>query len=193
VATSSSPADRRPIIAVLGSSSITPPDPRWEDARALGAELAARGWTVMSGGYDGLMGAVAGGAKEAGGHTIGLPMTGWGHLTPHTANAELRWSANYGERLAHLLSADVAVALPGGVGTLAETAVIWAAAQTEPGACRLVVVGSAWRDLLDQLRGSFVITASDLEIPARAETVAETAAAVERALSRPHTTQPARG
>jgi uncharacterized protein (TIGR00730 family) len=192
VATSSSPAESA-TVAVLGSASIEQTDQRWQDARALGRALAERGWTVLTGGYGGLMGAVAEGARAAGGHTVGLPMTEWEHLTPHAANAELRWSADYAERVAHLLSADVAIALPGGVGTLAEASLIWAAAQTEPDAAQLVLVGDAWRQLIDQLGRSFVIAPEDLTIPTMADEVSDIVAAVERALVEPQTRSSARG
>jgi uncharacterized protein (TIGR00730 family) len=193
VATSSSPGEQPATVAVLGSASIEQTDRRWRDARALGGALAERGWTVLTGGYDGLMGAVADGARSAGGHTVGLPMTAWEHLTPHAANAELRWSDNYAERVAHLLSADVAVALPGGVGTLAEASLIWAAAQTEPGAARLVLVGGAWSQLVDQLGRTFVIAADDLTIPTIADELSDIVAAVERALAAPRSGPGARG
>jgi uncharacterized protein (TIGR00730 family) len=193
VATSSSPAESPATVAVLGSASIEQTDQRWQDARALGRALAERGWTVLTGGYGGLMGAVAEGARAAGGHTVGLPMTEWEHLTPHAANAELRWSADYAERVAHLLSADVAIALPGGVGTLAEASLIWAAAQTEPDAAQLVLVGDAWRQLIDQLGRSFVIAPEDLTIPTMADEVSDIVAAVERALVEPQTRSSARG
>jgi uncharacterized protein (TIGR00730 family) len=193
VATSSSPAESPATVAVLGSASVEQTDQRWQDARALGRALAERGWTVLTGGYGGLMGAVAEGARAAGGHTVGLPMTEWEHLTPHAANAELRWSADYAERVAHLLSADVAVALPGGVGTLAEASMIWAAAQTEPGAAQLVLVGDAWRQLIDQLGRSFVIAPEDLTIPTMADDVSDIVHAVEQALIEPRTESSARG
>jgi uncharacterized protein (TIGR00730 family) len=193
VATSSSPAESPATVAVLGSASIEQTDQRWQDARALGAALAGRGWTVLTGGYGGLMGAVAEGAQAAGGHTVGLPMTDWEHLTPHAANAELRWSADYAERIAHLLSADVAIALPGGVGTLAEASMIWAAAQTEPDAAQLVLVGDAWQQLIDQLGRSFVIAPEDLTIPSIADDVSDIVGAVERALGAPRSGSSARG
>jgi uncharacterized protein (TIGR00730 family) len=193
VATSSSPVDFPTTVAVLGSASIEQTDQRWQDARALGGALAERGWTVLTGGYDGLMGAVAEGARSAGGHTVGLPMAAWEHLTPHPANAELRWSDNYADRVAHLLAADVAVALPGGVGTLAEASLIWAAAQTEPGAARLVLVGDAWRQVIDQLGRTFVIAPDDLTIPAMADEVSDIVDAVERALIAPRSGSSARG
>jgi uncharacterized protein (TIGR00730 family) len=180
-------------VAVLGSASIEKTDQRWQDARALGGALAERGWTVLTGGYGGLMGAVAEGARAAGGHTVGLPMTEWEHLTPHAANAELRWSADYAERVAHLLSADVAIALPGGVGTLAEASMIWAAAQTEPGAAQLVLVGDAWRQLIDQLGRSFVIAPEDLTIPTMVDDVSDIVDAVEQALIAPRSGSSARG
>jgi uncharacterized protein (TIGR00730 family) len=193
VATSSSPAESPATVAVLGSASIEQTDQRWQDARALGGALAERGWTVLTGGYGGLMGAVAEGARAAGGHTVGLPMTEWEHLTPHAANAELRWSADYAERVAHLLSADVAIALPGGVGTLAEASMIWAAAQTEPDAAQLVLVGDAWRQLIDQLGRSFVIAPEDLTIPTMVDDVSDIVDAVEQALIAPRTGASARG
>jgi uncharacterized protein (TIGR00730 family) len=193
VATSSSPAESPATVAVLGSASIEQTDQRWQDARALGGALAERGWTVLTGGYGGLMGAVAEGARAAGGHTVGLPMTEWEHLTPHAANAELRWSADYAERVAHLLSADVAIALPGGVGTLAEASMIWAAAQTEPDAAQLVLVGDAWRQLIDQLGRSFVIAPEGLTIPTMVDDVSDIVDAVEQALIAPRTGASARG
>jgi uncharacterized protein (TIGR00730 family) len=193
VATSSSPAESPATVAVLGSASIEQTDQRWQDARALGGALAERGWTVLTGGYGGLMGAVAEGARAAGGHTVGLPMTEWEHLTPHAANAELRWSADYAERVAHLLSADVAIALPGGVGTLAEASMIWAAAQTEPDAAQLVLVGDAWRQMIDQLGRSFVIAPEDLTIPTMVDDVSDIVDAVEQALIAPRTGASARG
>ena len=89
------------------------------------------------------------GASAAGGRTVGLPMRAWQHLTPDASSAELRWSTSYAERIGHLLATRVAIALPGGIGTLAEASAVWAAAQTEPGAAQLVLVGPAWRALID--------------------------------------------
>ncbi len=50
-----------------------------------------------------------------------------GHRTPDTeppdpGHAELRWSDDYAQRLGFLLRTRVAIALPGGVGTLAAAA-----------------------------------------------------------------------
>jgi uncharacterized protein (TIGR00725 family) len=149
-------------VAVIGSARLCPPDPRCVPAEKLGAAIATHGWTTMTGGYGGLMEVVSRAAAEAGGRVIGLPMSGWSNLTPNRWNHELRWSQNYPERLAHLLAADVVVALDGGVGTMSEAAVVWAARQTEPKAADLIFLGAGWQPVLQSIAASLVISESDL-------------------------------
>jgi uncharacterized protein (TIGR00730 family) len=198
VATSSSRADgpgpAAPVeVAVLGSARIVPGDRRYEDARRLGSLLAGAGWTVITGGYGGLMAAVARGAAETGGRTVGLPMRAWTHLTPDGNCAELRWSTSYAERLGFLLSARVAIALAGGIGTLAEAAAVWAAAQTEPGAAQLVLAGPAWRRLVAAFASELVVGAQDLALPVVVDEVDEVIPAVQRQLGSPAAAPGARG
>ncbi len=191
MATSSSPADRTgtaPVaveVAVIGSARIGPEDGRYADAVRLGAALAGAGWTVVTGGYGGLMGAAASGAAGAGGHTVGLPMRAWDHLTPHADHAELRWSADYAERMRHLLGATAVVALPGGVGTLAEASAVWAAVQTEPGAASLVLVGDGWRRLVDAFGAELVVGPADLALAHTVATIDDVVPAVRGLLDRP--------
>jgi uncharacterized protein (TIGR00730 family) len=180
-------------VAVLGSARVGADDPRYADARRLGGLLAAQGWTVVTGGYGGLMGAVATGAVGAGGHTVGLPMTPWAHLTPDTSHVELRWSEDYAQRLGYVLGTRIAVALPGGVGTLSEAAVVWAAAQTEEHTARLVLVGPGWGRLLGVMREAFVVDERDLAVPVHVETVDDVVPAVQRLIDRPTTVLGARG
>ena len=170
---------------MLGSARIGPGDARHEDAVRLGGLLAGAGWTVITGGYGGLMAAIALGASGAGGRTVGLPMRGWEHLTPDPSCAELRWSVSYAERLAHLLAASVAIALPGGVGTLAEASAVWAAAQTEPGAAQLVLVGRAWRALMGAFATHLVVGEKDLALPVVVDDVDTVVPAVHRLLTTP--------
>lgn len=195
--TSSSPgeasSDRTVEVGVIGSARIDAGDRRYADAERLGRALAAEGWTVVTGGYGGLMGATSGGAAAAGGHTVGLPMSDWKHLTPHESNAELRWSVDYAERLRHLLAADVVVALPGGIGTLSEAAMVWAAAQTEPDATQLVLVGDAWRGVREAIGAGLVIDEHDLALARCVAGVDDVVAAVHESLHRPRTDARARG
>jgi uncharacterized protein (TIGR00730 family) len=178
VATSSSAVE----IGVRGSARIGGEDPRYADAQRLGRALAGEGWAVVTGGYGGLMGATASAASAAGGHTVGLVMSDWQHLTPHESNAELRWSADYAERLRHLLTCAVVVALPGGIGTLSEAAIVWAAAQTEPGAASLVLVGHDWADVHRAVGSGLVVDPDDLALAVCVDSVDEVVPAVRKAL-----------
>ncbi len=147
----------------------------------------------MTGGYGGLMGATASGAAAAGGHTVGLPMRAWEHLAPHADHAELRWSSDYAERMRHLLAATAVVALPGGVGTLAEASAVWAAVQTEPGTASLVLVGDPWRRLVQAFGTELVIGTADLDLAHTVSTVDEVVDEVRRLLHRPDAQLQARG
>jgi uncharacterized protein (TIGR00725 family) len=178
---------------VIGSARIQPGDPRHEAAGRLGGLLAAQGWTVITGGYGGLMAATARGAAAAGGRTVGLPMAAWRHLTPDASNAELRWSNDYAERMAFLLAASVVIALPGGIGTLAEASAVWAAAQTEPGAARLVLVGDSWQRLMTAFGADLVVDERDLAVPAVVTDVDAVVPAVRRLLDTPAEVLGARG
>jgi uncharacterized protein (TIGR00730 family) len=183
VVTSSSPGEKTVEIGVIGSARIGPDDPRYADAQRLGRALAEEGWAVVTGGYGGLMGATSSGASAVGGHTVGLPMSDWKHLAPHESNAELRWSADYAERLRHLLTCDVVVALPGGIGTLSEAAIVWAAAQTEPGAASLVLVGAPWADVHQAIGSGLVVDRADLALAVCVDTVGDVVPAIRRALA----------
>jgi uncharacterized protein (TIGR00725 family) len=151
-------------IAVLGSARIEPPDPRWDMARRLGGLLAQHGFAVVTGGYGGLMSAVSRGVAEDGGRVIGLPMRQWDKLEPNRWNAELRWSDGYGMRLDHLLRCFAVVALPGGVGTLSELAVIWAAAQTEGSPPSIVLLGECWPPLIKAIGEHLVVGPEELKL-----------------------------
>lgn len=159
----SPPAAPRPLcVGVVGSARLEPPDPRCALAEQTGAAIAAQGWTMITGGYGGLMEVASRAAAEAGGKVIGLPMRGWVNLTPNKWNNELRWSTTYAERLAHLLAADAVVVLDGGIGTLSEAATVWAALQTEPDAADLVFLGTGWEPVLRAFTTHLVIDDRDL-------------------------------
>ena len=184
---SSSPADAerglRPRVGVIGSARLGTESPEWVVGEELGRLLAAAGCTVVTGGYGGLMAAVSKGAAGAGGHVIGLPMRSWPHLTPNQWNRELEWADGYPARLASLLGCRAVVALDGGIGTLSELAVAWAASQTEPAPLRLVVIGEKWRRLLDAIRECLVVDARDLAL---VQVVDSPMAAVDEVLGGDH-------
>ena len=160
MAISSSPASRT--VAVIGSARISPPDPRCLPAEQIGAAVAAQGWTVLTGGYGGLMEVASRAAAQAGGRVIGLPMRGWTALTPNPWSSELIWSDGYPERLGHILAADAIVTVDGGIGTLAEASLAWSVLQTEPVAADLIFLGAGWPPVLHSFAQHLVIDDRDL-------------------------------
>ena len=146
------PAHRQPIVAVFGSSTLREGDPAWRAAHDLGAQLAQRGCTTMTGGYDGAMAATSRGAREAGGHVIGVtvdlferrgPVNAWVSERVHTPDLF--------ERLRHLTyAADGFIVATGSIGTLTELFLVWtmvAVAGREP--APIVLMGAHWRPWLD--------------------------------------------
>lgn len=188
--TSWSPAEQRFTVGVLGSARLGPDDERWELARRVGGALAARGWSVMTGGYGGLMEAAASGAASHGGHILALPMRSWRNLSPNPHASELLWCDSYPERLGHLLDCDAVVALDGGIGTIAELTVAWSVRQTESHAPALVVAGHGWPALLATITGQMIVGAEDLALVSVAETPEDVIAAIERQLRLRRTAQP---
>ncbi len=151
-------------IGVLGSARLTENDDWWMRAHKLGMLLAEAGFVVVTGGYGGLMAAVSRGAHEAGGRVIGLPMQHWAGIEPNLWNVDLRWSGNYGTRLNHILHCEAVIALPGGVGTLSEMAIVWAASQTEERSLPLVLLGDCWLPVIKSIREHLVVGDVDLNL-----------------------------
>jgi len=143
-------------ITVFGSSSPSAGDPAYEEARRLGELLARAGYWVLTGGYMGTMEAVSRGAAEAGGHTVGVTcdqIEAWRQAKANAWVREERRYASLRERLYTLIeSCDAALALPGGVGTLAEISVMWSQMQTSSMPARpLVLIGRGWRRVFETL------------------------------------------
>ncbi len=146
---------RRPVVAVYGSSTMTERDPAWRLAYDLGAALARAGAAVMTGGYGGTMAACSRGAREAGGHVVGVtvelferrgPVNPWVVERVHTPDLF--------ERLRVILErADGFVTVPGSIGTLTELFLTWTllSAQARP-AAPLVLLGERWPAYLDAHR-----------------------------------------
>jgi uncharacterized protein (TIGR00725 family) len=108
------------IIAVIGGDS--PPPEALPLAEAVGRELAQRGHALICGGRGGVMEAACRGARQAGGHTIGvLPGPDRRDMNPHV---EFPIVTNLGaaRNAIVVLSADAVIAVDGSYGTLSEIA-----------------------------------------------------------------------
>lgn len=132
-----------------------------EAARALGAEIAARGLGVVYGGaHVGLMGAVADGALQRGGEVIGvIPTFLLEKELAHDGLTELREVSSMHERKAMMVNlSDGFISLPGGLGTFDETMEIltWAQLRIHEHPCGLLNIDGYY----DRL-ASFLDHASD--------------------------------
>jgi uncharacterized protein (TIGR00725 family) len=109
-----------PYVAVVGPGDAPPPVER--DAEEVGRLLAGEGAVVVCGGLGGVMAAACRGAKAAGGVTVAiLPGDDRSDANPWV---DVAVATGMGEGRNALLArtADAAVALAGGYGTLSEIA-----------------------------------------------------------------------
>lgn len=153
----------RQVVGVYGSARLPESDPRWVAAFELGAALATAGFTVATGGYEGIMGAASRGAKSKGGEVLGYTVTSWDGLDANEAVTRRVDSADLFDRLRLFSEADLLIALDGGIGTLAEVAVAWNLLQVSD-ARPLILVGDAWVELVDLVRRRLVVGPADLEV-----------------------------
>jgi len=141
------------VITVFGSGRAQPDDELYEQALALGVALAEKGLAVCTGGYGGVMEAVSRGAKQAGGHTIGItarffrsPANAWIDEEIHVAT----WR----DRLFELVERGHGyVTCPGGTGTLVELAIVWemlnkGVMEKKP----VAIFGEFWRPVIEHVR-----------------------------------------
>jgi uncharacterized protein (TIGR00730 family) len=142
-------------ISVFGGSQPKPGDPNYQDALQLGKLIAQAGYTLLNGGYIGTMEALSRGAAEAGGHVIGVTCDQIETWRPVKANPWVteEWHvATFHERIFTLIeSCDACLALPGGVGTLAELVLTWNLLLTRILPPRpLILIGTGWQAVIDK-------------------------------------------
>lgn len=147
-------------IAVYGGAAPKPGEPAYEDARLLGYLLGKSGHTIMTGGYIGVMEAVSRGAHEAGAHVIGSTCTQLEDWRGITANQWVKeeWKfQTLRERMYALIDGcEAAIMMPGGVGTLAELAVMWNEEIISMRSPRtMILVGNAWRTIIETFLTEF--------------------------------------
>jgi len=105
-------------VSVIGGSTVL--DEEYELAREVGRLLAERGHDVVCGGLGGVMEGACAGAKEAGGHTIGIlpgerreAANGW-------VDTAIATGLGHARNPLVVMNGDAAIAVDGGGGTLSE-------------------------------------------------------------------------
>ncbi|WP_302082056.1 TIGR00725 family protein [Salinibaculum rarum] len=105
-------------VSVIGGSSVT--DEEYDQALEVGRVLGEHGHEVVCGGRGGVMEAVCRGARETGGHTIGiLPGSHRGGANEYVQTTIATGLGNARNPLV-VLNGDAAIAIDGGPGTLSE-------------------------------------------------------------------------
>lgn len=147
-------------ITVFGGSSPKPGEAAYQQAYRLGCLIGEAGYTVLTGGYIGTMEAVSRGVNENGGHVVGVTCEQIEAWRPVSANRwvqeEMRFHTLKDRMYALIDSCDAALVLPGGIGTLAELAVMWSQLQTGAITPRpLIYIGAGWKAVYDTLITQF--------------------------------------
>ena len=142
-------------ITVFGSSWPIEGHQTYQQAYNLGLLLSKNGYNVLSGGYIGLMEAVSRGAIDNGGYTIGFSCDEIEFFRPVPPNRFLTEERRYPTLRTRIMAiidtCDAAIALPGGIGTLAEVSLMWnhLLIQSMPPK-PLIFLGDEWGLVIDQ-------------------------------------------
>lgn len=175
-----------PTITVFGNSEALPATASYAEGVRFGRRLAEAGYVVATGGYGGLMEAVSLGAREAGGHTIGVTVP---EVFPHRESAnvhitEEQQAASLMDRISTLIEeSDGVIALEGSIGTFTELMAAWnlafvarfSGASPKP----IIAVGSTWSKLIEKLADELK---TDASLVTCVSTVGDAMDALERQL-----------
>lgn len=140
-------------VTIFGGANPQTNGTAYEDAYRLGKQLAEAGHVILTGGYIGTMEAASRGAAEAGGHVVGVTcqeVETWRKVKANQWVLEERRFETLHERLQALIDGcDAAIALPGGVGTLLEIAMLWNRMIVDAiPRKQLILVGAGWQETI---------------------------------------------
>lgn len=183
--------DDRYRVTVFGSARTSGDHWVYEDVERMCAGLAAFGCDLVTGGGPGLMEAANRGAS------LGNPASDAENIGIRV-QLPFEQSANpfVGEVFSHgtfftrlhqfVLMSDAYVVVPGGIGTLLETTMIWQLVQVRQLNTPLILVGPMWRGLIDwakaqMLRPGFELAGpADFDIPICVDTTDEAMGIIRR-------------
>lgn len=174
-------------LAIFGSARAEPGSFVYDEVKRVAAALASRGCDIVTGGGPGLMQAANEGAASAGGAVsmgirVELPFE-------QGANPFVDQGFEHGTfftRLHHfVLASDAFVVVPGGIGTVLETLMVWQLLQVRHvHDVPLILVGKMWRGLVEWASDSMLdprlplASPEDLKIPVCLDTADQAIALV---------------
>ncbi|PSQ32540.1 TIGR00725 family protein [Halobacteriales archaeon SW_10_68_16] len=107
-------------VSVIGGSTVT--DEQYDIAREVGRLLGESGHEVVCGGLGGAMEAVCRGAREAGGHTIGILPSADRSTANEYVDTPIATGIGYARNALVVKNGDAVIAVDGSTGTLSELA-----------------------------------------------------------------------
>jgi uncharacterized protein (TIGR00730 family) len=152
-------ADVGKAVTVFGSARLGRDHPDYGKAEALTADLALRGYAVVTGGGPGIMEAANKGAFEAGGRSVGLNIALPHEQAPNAYQTDKVNFRYFFVRKVLLVKYSTAfVVFPGGFGTIDELFEAMTLIQTKKiMPFPVFLVGTAyWRGLIQWLQGTLV-------------------------------------
>ncbi|NNE63482.1 MAG: TIGR00730 family Rossman fold protein [Gammaproteobacteria bacterium] len=158
-------------VSIFGSARTKPDDPYYIQTVDIASRLAKEGFSIISGGGPGIMGAANKGAAEAGGKSIGLniKLPREQHPNPYQ-NIAFEFRYFFVRKVMFIKYSTGYVCMPGGFGTLDEFFEALTLMQTEKiYPMPLILFGSEyWQDLFDWINGTLlqheVISNEDIEL-----------------------------
>lgn len=183
-------------VSIFGSARVASGNPYYEEVRRLARALAELDCNIITGGGPGMMQAANEGASEVdAGHLdrsvgirIDLPFEQ--DANPFVQSAFEH--KTFFTRLHHfVLASDAFVVVPGGIGTVLESMMVWQLLQVRHVTnTPLIFIGDMWRELVEwgrtyMLRENFKLASpEDFDIPVCASTVEEVIEVVEASRER---------
>jgi uncharacterized protein (TIGR00730 family) len=174
-------------VAIFGSARAQPGTFVYEEVKRVAAAFAGMDCDIVTGGGPGLMQAANEGATSAGapasvGIRVELPFEQ--DVNPFVDQAFEHQT--FFTRLHHfVIASDAFVVVPGGIGTVLETLMIWQLLQVRHvDDVPLILVGKMWRGLIEWAQTAMLdprlalVTPEDLQIPQCVETADEAIAVV---------------
>lgn len=152
-------------IVTLFGGSLDLKTPAYYDTIAIGHILAEKGYSVMSGGYGGMMEAVSKGVTEGGMKAIGVTCATFPSTKGNEFLSETVVANDIHDRLRHLTNPQhyYYIAQVGGLGTFAEvflTLDIIRKKSNSKG--KMILVGSHWKPIFESLKMYMTPKESDL-------------------------------
>ena len=140
-------------VIVFGASATDTWEPIYQEAILLGKKLAMYGHEVWNGGYFGLMGAVSRGAFSEGGVVVGVTSKTFSFRSGENPWLSRKIEADDSiQRLKIMLTeCDIAIALPGSIGTLNEILMLLTLWKVREIKMPLIAWKSTYMNLLNHL------------------------------------------